>query len=51
MHDLLEYEESFEVLLREGKQLIAWALVDDSFMFLKALLDNIAKIHGKCGVH
>ena len=43
MHELATSGEIVGLALPLRKQLISQALVDDSFLFLKAVLDNIAE--------
>ena len=43
MNELATHGEIVGLALPSGKQFIAQALADDSFLFLKAALDNIAK--------
>ena len=43
MHELATCGEIVGLALPSGKQLIGQAVADDSFLFLKAVPDNIAK--------
>ena len=50
MHELATCGEIVGLALPSGKQLSAQALADDSFLFLKATHDNIAKAMEVCNV-